>query len=76
MARSGPKGGRPRKWPAGTNLKQIHIDAPTDLVEEFRAAAEARGLALVDWLIVLGSSAIGKPAPLPIQERMPLNDAA
>jgi hypothetical protein len=31
---------------------------------------------LVDWLIDVGTSAIGKPSPLPIQERLPLSNAA
>jgi hypothetical protein len=76
MARSGPKGGRPRKWPPGTDLRQVHFDVPVELAEGFKAAAEARGLKMVDWLIAVGSSAIGKPNPLPLQEGLPLTDAA
>jgi hypothetical protein len=76
MARSGPKGGRPRKWPPGTDLRQLHVKVPADLAEQFKAAAEAKGLSMVDWLIALGSSSVGQPCPLPIQERLPLNDAA
>lgn len=76
MARSGSKGGRPRKWPPGTPLRQLHLDVPTELAEKFKAAADAQGLSMVDWLITLGSSSIGQPHPLAIQERLPLNDAA
>jgi len=76
MARSGSKGGRPRKWPPGTPLRQVHFDVPAELADQFKAAAGARGLSMSDWLIVLGSSSIGQPCPLPVQERLPLKDVA
>lgn len=72
MARSGPKGGRPRKWPEGTDLKQVHLNVPAEVAAEWKVAAQARGLHLVDWLTAVGLAAIGKPSPLPIQERLPL----
>ena len=67
--------GRPRKWASDVPVKQVHLDVPELLVDQFKVAAAGRGLTLVDWFIDLGTSAIGQPFPLPLQERLPLTAA-